>query len=68
MHDYRWIDSADGAFLHWGYVCVAVVRPDGTVRITGWGRAVGAKAASREQGKRFVDRWRAGKGMPVRRR
>jgi hypothetical protein len=64
MHDYRWIDSDEASYLHWGYACVATVAADGAVSITGWYRPVGARAASRAQGKRFVLRWIGKHGAP----
>lgn len=65
----RWIEGDGGAFLHWLFACVATVRADGTVTITGWGgHVVGGKAASVAQGKRFVERWVAKQGAPWKRR
>jgi hypothetical protein len=66
----RWIDCPDGSFLHWNFACIAYVHPNesgwhSTVR---WrGRELTCKCAGREQGKRWIERWLASRGMPRRR-
>ena len=60
---WRWIDSADGSFLHMHYACVAVVRADGRVLIYRRRRsAVVGKVAGIASGKRHVERWLAARG------
>jgi hypothetical protein len=65
----RWIDSAEGSYLHWHSRCIATVKPAGrrweTV-ITWCERRHAAFAGSRAQGKRWVDRWvSAQRGLPT---
>ena len=60
-----WIDSDDGAFLHWNAITVAIVRRDGMVTIQWRGKRFGGKAGSLAQGKRFAERWVAAqRGFP----
>ena len=66
----RWIDCPDGSFLHWNFACIAYVHPNesgwhSTVR---WrGRELACRCGGREQGKRWIERWLASRGMPRRR-
>jgi len=66
----RWIDSHDGSWLHWFYVCIATVKPHGdawqTTLFTRHGHLV-ARCASREQGKRWLERCVRANGSPRRR-
>lgn len=61
---FRWSDSDNGSVLFVRYGAVAKVSADGVVAFIE-GVPKGAKAASREQGKRFVERWIAANGVPL---
>lgn len=67
---YRWIDAANGSFLHWNYGCVAYTSPDGDRwrTVVRWaGREIHGWAGSRAQAKRWLTRFYAVRGMPMRR-
>lgn len=57
----RWIDSSDGSYLHWNCKCIAIVKAENaggwSTRIKWQGRHHAAKAGSRDQGKRWIERW-----------
>lgn len=56
----RWLDAPDGSYLYWNYRCVAHVKPAGghvLTTITWGGRRHLGRAATLEQGKRWVERW-----------
>lgn len=65
----RWIDSAEGSYLHWHFRCIATVLPVGPrweTAITWCGARHAAPAGSRAQGKRWVERWvSAQRGLPT---
>ncbi len=67
----HWKDSDEGSFLHWNIGCIAYVKPQGQkwrTAITWQGVRHEGEAATREQGKRWVERWvSAQKGLPRRR-
>ena len=66
----RWIDCPDGSFLHWHYACIAYVSANerGWYSVVRWrGRELSCGCGSREQGKRWIERWLAPRGMPRRR-
>jgi hypothetical protein len=54
--DYRWIEAANGSFLHFRYKCVALVRGSGELVIYAKKTHTG-NVASIAQGKRFIERW-----------
>lgn len=58
---YWWSDGAHGSTLYLRYGAVASVSADGLVTLIG-AKNVTAQVASREQGKRFVERWVAVNG------
>ena len=64
---FHWSDSESGSVLYVRYGAVAKVGADGLVEFI-QGIPKGAKAASREQGKRFVERWIAVNGVPLSRK
>ncbi|WP_202844814.1 hypothetical protein [Luteimonas saliphila] len=64
---YRWADSDTGAVLFQRYGAVAKVTVDGRVTLIG-GKRIEGPAASLAQGKRFVERWIAANGAPLRAR
>lgn len=62
---YTWHEDAGGYRLTFHYGWVATVGADGATRLQGWGVRHEAKAASAEQGRRFVERWiKARTGVP----
>jgi hypothetical protein len=61
---FRWSDTEDWSVLFLRYGAVAKVCADGTVTFSA-GIPAGARAASRAQGKRFVERWIAANGVPL---
>lgn len=58
---YRWADTDTGSVLYLRYGAVATVAADGRVKLLG-ARPIESQAASRAQGKRFVERWIAANG------
>jgi hypothetical protein len=64
----RWIRSEQQAFLHWNYVCIASVKPDGkryAVEISWCQYTHRGRAATLAQGMRFIERWvTCQKGLP----
>lgn len=62
--NFRWVESENGAFLHWRYKCVALVRARkpgesfNRVEIRAR-RFIASRAGSVEQGKRHIERWLA---------
>lgn len=63
----RWIDCPEGSFLHWNFACIASVSLNeaGWITMVRWdGRESHCRAGSREQGKRWIERWLAPRGMP----
>ena len=61
---YHWTDTADGAYLHFNAICVAVVR-QGQVTITFEQRTHSGACGGTEQGKRYVERWIQARGSAL---
>lgn len=63
----KWIDCPEGSFLHWNFACIASVTLNeaGWITVVRWdGRESHCRAGSRDQGKRWIERWLAPRGMP----
>ena len=61
----RWIDAEDASYLYWNYGCCAKVTADGWVSLDEYGIPGEHKAANREQGKRFVERFVEKRTIPA---
>lgn len=55
--DMRWIDSREGSYLHFRFVCIAVVRATGELCIHARSGDHCSRVGSVRQGKRYAERW-----------
>lgn len=64
----RWIDGDDASHLYYNYGCIGIVRgcAAGWTTVINWREKThSAPAGSRQQGKRWIERWvSAQRGLP----